>query len=375
VAEVTSRGIEHTAQGGHDAPIVEAQEPGESLGRFVIWLLAGTIGVLGSVFAFNVVVDPYGTVGTGLFPVGIPEDPAIKVGLMNRLKTPPQVLVLGSSRSMKVEPAYIRQKTGMPGFNAGVRSGTPIDAWAMVRYAHDRFPGVRKHYLWMLDVEAFRSGAVKSNLLTVGALARYFPPSMRRSSRLTSLPDLLSWQATTDSLKVVRARIQRGTSLTPHQQRKQRKTGEFSPDGFRRSDFNDDQMARGHTLDERLRGSIVEYRAIFGSYHELSGRQQRFFEQTLAAMNSNGEEPTIVISPVHPSLLAVIGPLGWNDRHRDVLAYLDSLSGRYRFQVADMSRISSFGGSPDQFFDGVHMRLANYHRLIDTVLAQQGGKL
>ena len=367
--------LENAVAGTHDAPLIEVKRPGDDVRVFVMWLLIGAVGLLGVVFAFNVVVDPYGTVGTGLLPVGVPEDPSIKVGLMNRLHTPPQVIVLGSSRSMKIQPQYIQQKTGLTGFNAGVRSGTPIDAWAMVNYAHDRFPTVTKHYLWMLDVEAFADGTVKSNLFQVDALGRYFPASMRNSDRLSSFTDLLSWQATKDSFKVVRAWAEHGTALTAKELKKQRKTGEFSPDGYRRYDFNDAALASGRTLADRLGGTTREYRTIFARYHELSPVQKDYFEKTLAAMNRWHEQPTIVIPPEQPRMLAVLEPLGWDARHRDLLAYLASLRDRYRFTVIDMSHVSSFGGSPDGFFDGVHMQLPNYHRLIDAVLAREGGGL
>ncbi len=372
---VRSGTIENAAAGAHDAPLIDVQRPGDSLRIFVFSLLAGAAALLAAVFAFNVIVDPYGTVGTGLLPVGVPEDPIIKVGLMNHLTTPPQVIVLGSSRSMKIQPAYIQQKTGLPGFNAGVRSGTPIDAWAMVNYAHDRFPTVRKHYLWMLDVEAFADGTVKSNLFQSDALSRYFPSSLRNSSRLDDLTNLLSWQATKDSVKVVRAWVEHGTALTRKQLKKQRKTGEFAPDGYRRYDFNDAALAKGRKLSDRLRGTTQEYRTIFSRYHKLAPLQKQYFEKTLAAMNSWGEQPTIVIPPEQPQMLAVLEPLGWSARHRDLLNYLGSLHDRYRFRVVDMSQVSSFGGSPAGFFDGVHMELPNYHRLIDTVLARGGGQL
>jgi hypothetical protein len=68
---------------------------------------------------------------------------------------------------------------------------------------------------------------------------------------------------------------------------------------------------------------------------------------------------------------AVLGPLGWNVRHRQVLAYLDALSKRYRFTVLDMTSLSSFGGSPRLFYDGFHLTIPNMHRLLDTLIRKE----
>lgn len=359
--------IEHSPGGGHDAPLVQARRAGENPRHFALALLLAAALMLGGAFCFNVLVDPYGTVGTGLVRSGLPRDPAVKVHLLKQLKTPPKLIILGSSRSMKVQPSYFSQTTGLPGFNAGARGATPIDAWAMSNFIHNRFPGTRMDYFWMLDVEGFQDDQVRSNLWDAPELAQYVPSSVRKNQQLKGLRDLFSWQATKDSFQLLRAWAGNGSTLTKRQ--RQRKVDEFAPDGYRNYDWNDALQANGSSLEKRIRVKMRGYARQYRGYNHLARRQCTYFEKTLAAMNSWGTEPVIAISPINPRLLAALRPLGADDRHRDLVRYLESLHARYRFTVLDMFSISSFGGTSDAFYDGVHMTLPNMHRMIDQALA------
>src|ERR1051326_1249454 len=68
--------------------------------RFVVALLATALGTIAGVFLVNVLVDPYGTVGTNLLASGVPRDPSTKATLIKGLGKPPELVVLGSSRSL-----------------------------------------------------------------------------------------------------------------------------------------------------------------------------------------------------------------------------------------------------------------------------------
>ncbi len=337
--------------------------------RFVIWLLLGLAGLLVAVLAVNVVVDPYGTLGVGLFPTVTPQDSSTKVQLLEALKQPPQLVVLGSSRAMRIEPSYIAQKTGLRSFNAAVRSGTPLDAWAFANFIHDRFPGTAPHYLWMLDVNAFQyqAPAIHDNLFHTPQLSRYFPSADRGSLSLSDLWTMLSWQTARDSLRSVRADI---TGLPPLVKTDRRAPGEFTPDGGRTvGDFGDPNVKAGAGLGVRIKASAKEALAEYGG-RAFSAEPRRYFERTLAAMNAWGVQPVLVLTPIHPVLHKLIGPLGWDDRHRQLLEYLTRLSSRFRFTVIDMTSIATFGGSPAGFYDGTHMKVPNLRLMLDAVVAR-----
>ena len=91
-------------------------------------------------------------------------------------------------------------------------------------------------------------------------------------------------------------------------------------------------------------------------------------------MNSWGATPVIVLTPMQPQLLRRVRPIGWDARHRDVLAYLRGLQTRYRFVLVDMSLLRSFGGSPQAFYDGVHMMPGNYRKMVRALLAMPAAR-
>jgi hypothetical protein len=95
--------------------------------RFVAGVLTGTLALLVCVGAFNTLVDPYGFVGSAVFPTAILSDRATKACLAERLPVGPQLVVYGSSRAMKVDPAFVSRLTGLTSFNAAVSSATPAD--------------------------------------------------------------------------------------------------------------------------------------------------------------------------------------------------------------------------------------------------------
>jgi hypothetical protein len=314
------------------------------------------------VLAVNAAVDPYGRLGTALFPTLIPTDRPVKVALVRRLTRPPQLLVFGSSRALKVDPAYLRRKLGLPGFNAAVSDGRPEDAWAFLAYLHERFPRSRPHYLWFVDVESFRSGP-DTGVLDTPELARFVPWEKRWRQRLDGVVPLLSWKEARASWRVVRKTwLGPGIPL---------ENTAFAPNGFRRFDVHDAAFARGRTLAQELRASEALYSRVYGRYRRLSPTQQGYFERALAQMDAWGAPPVIVLTPVHPAMRRTLGPLGWRERRRQVLAYLHELRRRHRFELLDLTSLSSFGGSPHDFYDGFHLTLPNVHRMLDTIVRRE----
>ncbi len=150
----------------------------------------------------------------------------------------------------------------------------------------------------------------------------------------------------------------------------------FAPDGYRVSDANTRAQAGGRPLSRGIAQSRQVYLTRYReSFPTLAASPREFFERSLAAMNSWGATPVIVLSPMHPRLQRDLRPYGWSTRHRELVAYLRSLGSRYRFALLDMSRIRSFGGSRRFFYDGVHMMPANYRRLVRAVLREPRARM
>ncbi len=268
-------------------------------------------------------------------------DRAIKACLLARRVPAPQVVVYGSSRAAKLEPSYLGSLLGERVFNASVSSATTEDTWAFAHLAHDQARSRPVRALWLLDLESLRPHHFDASLLDTPVLARSFVRSggvVRAAPERSHAPAPLRCTFTTST------------------------SARYAPDGFRARDFHDVAAARGMTLGQGLRLAIDRYRRIYATgFPGVSADEAAWAARTIRAFNAWGVRPVIVLTPVHPAFLRAVGPAGWNRRHADVLRMLHGLRGR--FTVLDASRITSFGGRPDGFYDGVHMRVENTRRL------------
>jgi hypothetical protein len=373
-----------TATRGVHAPPELHPSSGRLQRRFVVLLLVAALVVAGAVAAANALIDPYGTLGTGIVGPAVWTDRTVKVQLIQHLTQPPRIIVLGSSRAMKVQPSYLTRLTGLPAFNAAVSSGRPVDAYVFARYLRQRFPTTRPSYLWLLDQEAFGDNTVDPTLLANGTLARYLPARTRLTSRVSDLSWLFSWHTLRLSWRTWRHRRPStpapatvSTAATGAAQSRAQSGGQptFAPDGYRITDANTQAAARGRSLAAGIASSArIFTRRYRTAFPDLAASPRQFFERSLAAMNAWGATPVIVLSPMQPQLLSQLRPLGWDARHAELLTYLHGLQSRCHFVLFDMSQVDSFGGSPTAFYDGVHMMPSNYRRMVRVLLADPAAK-
>jgi hypothetical protein len=350
--------IEHAPPGAHDAPLIEAAR-GESHRLFVASLLGGTAVVLAVVALFGALLDPYGGMGTGVFPTIVPRDATVKADLIERLRHAPGIVVLGSSRSLKMDPRYLQRRTGHTAFNAGVRAGTPVEAYAMLRLMHERFPRAHQRIVWLLDVEAFSSNYIDAALLNDPRISPLFSEAERLRARGHALWPLLSWDGARDALGVAGAEV---TGSAPSAQEQfQQGARYFRADGYKRpAEARDGRFVR------------LRYTRMYadGRFPRLAQTPLAYLDESLRLLKSWNDTAVIVITPISPKLKALLAPLGWNDRHRDLVSELQRLKQRYPFTLLDLSDVRTWGGSTRGFADGVHLQPSNMQRLTETVLAR-----
>ena len=352
-----------------DPPEIDQAKGRQTLAFLIVLALAACVA-MAAVGTFNTLADPYGTIGMRLLPSATTTDRTVKADLIAALRRPPQLIVLGSSRSMTYEPAYLKRKTGLRTFNAGLNGiGGTADSWAIVNFIHERFPASRPAYFWLVDVESFVPFSVQGRTAAEPRLARYIDEtsaSRSVSSVLTKVyrdrATVFSWTTAGESWRVLTQRKQAAQTTSSYRKR-------FRPDGT--------YIPRGKTatvFKKYFLPSVQRYRDLYtNAYHGLDPRAKAYFERTLAFVNIHGATPLIVLTPINPKTLKVIGPLGWYTRHRQVVDYLKSLQADHRFVFIDLTAIATFNGDPEQFTDGVHMSTVNTRRAIDYVLRKTGG--
>jgi hypothetical protein len=354
--------------------IPDPPEMDEARGRraflFILVLVLFTALLMAGVLALNVVGDPYGSVGTHFFPTVTTTDRTVKADRIEELKQPPQLVVLGSSRAMRYEPSYLEKLTGLRTFNASVNGiGGTTDAWAMSQFIHEVWPDSHPAYLWLVDVESFVPLGAQGRTAAEPRLAKYV--NAATAGKGTAELAQAIWQNRSTLFSLATAK----DSLRVMLFRKKAKTTQSK---YRRQILADGALKqRGwkkQWWDVHFPSSVVRYSNLYKNvYKKPDAASQKYFEKTLAFMNDQGATPLIVLTPINPKLRAIIGPLGWDARHQQAVAYIESLQATYRFKFLDLTDPSLFGYVPKQFFDGVHMTTINTEKAIRYILRQTGG--
>jgi hypothetical protein len=352
----------------HEAPPaaqtdVERREPGVRWGRFVAGLLAAAAVLVAAVTAFNLLTDPWGVFGIGIFPPRVNQDRSTKADLLAELEQPPELLIYGSSRAWTVEAARVEQATGLRTFNAAVTAGRPADAYVFTEVVHALWPQATPDYLWLLDVEAFLRGPLPPSLLAESRFSRYLPWRAKAAAQLDELGWLASWTGLQASWEVWQKRPTREKVRASWLRR-------ISPDGTVKTPSSDKAQAGPKAVARWSEEERDQYR----SFTRLDAGAETYVEKTLDLFASWGGSGVVVLTPTHPEVLPAARDAGWERRHAELLRLLERLQQEYDFAVVDMTSVDAFGGDPDGFFDATHMTTENQRLMVDAVLEQAGAR-
>jgi hypothetical protein len=266
---------------------------------------------------------------------------------------PPQLLILGSSRAMRADPAAWSKTLHTRAFNAAVSSGSAMDAYAFTRLAERDYPGSASAVVWFLDIETLRLGANQPYVRSVPALRRLLPHGVPGSPRYVSAsPRALAGGA-----------VPGHSSMPPR----------LRANGVLVSWWHDWQRAHGRTTSRGVREHMQQYAQIYTgrASYRISGSSRWYATQIVKDANRRGVVPVIVLTPYHPALRRYISGRGWQQAHARVRHFLRELGRRYHLRVLDLTSLKSFGGWPSGFYDGVHPRPALMRSIQRTVVLRE----
>ncbi len=300
-----------------------------------------------AVALFNFLVNPFRRYPTHLVPAIITDDHSAKLELLRSQR--PHLLVLGSSRVLKLEPAYLERRTGLPAFNLGVSNGLPEDALCLLRYATEGLGLPIEQVILGVDVDTFHPTApVNPPLLTDIRLRRYLPADLRPGAG-ELLADL-SQALTLDQLKA---------SLRALGPRPPRQATWFGPDGFLHDERDD--LPLDPNLDLRL------CMARFSDFPRLSTARLGYLDELARLCRRRGIRLTLFLTCLHDSYIHAVAAT-YEPRYRELVPLLRHRAASGWFAFYDCSRVADYGGDPDDFLDLSHVKVGNARRIIDHVL-------
>ena len=264
-----------------------------------------------------------------------------KLGLVEALDEPPELVFMGGSRAQRFEPSYIRELTGLSAFNFAVQNNRPEDAYAMSETLFAMAPDVKLRLFYAVQVTTFNDGVMHPGILYDERFARWFPDDLiaaQKEELGTPKPDGI-----------------------PENNR-------YSPRGCLLYNSYDQRLERGRTQERALETYLERLVPKAAAPLPEQSRSRRYFEKLLRLYNDHGVTPAIVLMPQHPVALAAFREVGWQEKNDALLAYLHGLEDEYDLRVLDYTEIESFGGKARYFYDGSHVTTENARLLLEQAV-------
>jgi len=322
--------------------------------RFLRTFLVAFIAAALLIAAINFVVDPTDVFHTGLFPPVTWVDRDEKSVFFTQMQPKPQLLILGSSRMMKMNPACATSLSGLKTFNFAVNDARAEDYVAILGFVSDH-GGAPKRILIGIDSEGLSNAPFDWRLANSKYLSRYLPVRPSKFSHLGE--NLLS-------------RIQLAASMSSvrHVLTHQTETIRVGPDGYLTYIDLEAAKSRG-TFDLRreIRVSITGYATSFEHFDGLSPVRVAMLHDFFTQCHAKGIQVDAVIPPLHPDVLAAMERTPVRARIADTARMLRQFEAEGLLHYIDVTTIDRFGGDPDRFFDGIHMEEWNSSRILEHV--------
>jgi hypothetical protein len=355
--------------------------------RFVRWMLLATLLACAALLGAMWWLDPISVTGRQT-RFSVVENGGVrqaKLDLMEELPKAPDVLVLGSSRSMKLDPVEIKRISGHSAFNAGVSGGTTQDMYLYAKYAdHLWGQGPNAHYPHLVI------GVVNDVLRFTGTAAldprlkRYLPKQDRSRSKLQIAGALLQMKTVEGGVRGVH-RVVKHDGLAALLHPEEQSSGDvalLATTGRQKGNQRENLSPRGMQLfnpgadyskplssrvEVQMRTFVHNGFVADAAYTGVDPRGIDLLHRTIQLANSHGDVPTLWVTPYQPGAVKYMPPAQYHARDRRFRAALEQLKRddpKLRFTFVDLADISSFGGDPNEFYDGIHMTPKNTAKVL-----------
>lgn len=332
------------------------------LGAFVLLLLAlFTIDFLGN--------------ATGLYPSPLRPSRSERAWKTRRFDDRvkagdvPQVLVLGSSRTMQISPPYLSALTGGKRvFNYGVSSAEPLDFLTILRHALE-MNAKPQMIVVGVDEQAFGAAFNKYQIQLVSHWSLY------RNIPFPERLDFTGYALRNTSLSSIPTSV--GILLRPNKTlRPLAKTKELLlEDGY--LIYRERALDKAAGKHDAIASAESQSRSFKRNQHEhelmMTPTQRKYdlMRQFLTLAHDNGIEVKVMLLPMQPRYAELTQNKRMRRATRDEGRELAQMCAATGATYRDFTDIASYGGDPNEFWDGVHQTPENIRRMINTLFGHK----
>lgn len=325
------------------------------LTMIIVTSLLFTSGIM----AINYVVNPLGKYDSNTFPALVWTGRTDKATILKEADTDPDLLVLGSSRSMKINPNFINKKTGMHAFNAGVNSAQAEDYYTMLRYSLETLQEKPKYVILGIDVEAFHNKApIDDRLLFNRSLAKYLQKEDRISTT-DRLVSLLSYEETASAFTSLYYAISDYPDPSTY----------YDEDGFLHYANKKGKITESN-YSSKIEDYIERYRERFTRYTHLGKKRKDYFQKFLDLAERENIEVIAFITTLHDDLIQDLQKTrNYTMLKKELITFLNDMEQSYTlFSYEDFDQVEKYNGSLTAFYDGAHINEKNANRITEQLL-------
>jgi hypothetical protein len=305
------------------------------------------------VAGLDIVVNPFGS-----YPVHVFEPIALstrrpKLRLYEQRQPAPEIVLLGSSRSFAMEPAYVQERTSRPAFNAAVHAASTGDYLNLARcFARGRraFPALLIVGLGVeqMVVEAQAVERPDPLLQCAGAGGWRTADVLRRYRGLITLEE--AWA----SLRLLALELN-GRPAPRYG---------FAPDGMI---VGSETSPLDQAVDDGLSGNWRP--GIFAAERLRPGSVAQVRE-LLELCRDHGSRVIVYLPPYHPRATArYLAESRFAPLRAQLLDQLAAWRAQFPLEFHDFTEVSRFGARDEMFYDASHPREEAFRLMVELMLA------
>jgi hypothetical protein len=341
--------------------------------KFVKWSVVWFVILCATVLALNMTVNPYGIYPFKCINPVVWMDRREKLELLRECPEKPELIVLGSSRMMRVDPRVLQPEVGLRGFNLAVNHARTEDFLALLRYCVLKLEINPKIVIVGLDIHAFRGFYQSDNLLEYYPELSYYIENERRDPLWFSLnvnwikfTKGLSFHQTEMSARAVQRYFSRGPWKS---------SVIFDNQGtliFNASEEGTADSLDSNRLTKALAKATTSYNLDFSGFGGISESRTEYFRMMAAFCRSRNTHLIAVLLPYHPNLIKNLKDTEFERLNAEWNSQMRKLATEEGVTLVDAQDIESFGGDPGMFFDEIHMFSENSNRMATYALRRAG---